>query len=162
MVWSQRRSARTADCRRHRARAASVCLAAGTFLFAGCSSALSGASTAASMRADPAAPPHDGDVRAGEMHALSARSLVSALNTAGFAVPNPLDTTAQDCSADGCQQSIVTDTLRVESFATTAQAQQYAAERGFYQVETVVVSFAPPLPETDQVRYRTEIRKLVP
>ncbi|OYN77476.1 hypothetical protein CG716_18245 [Mycolicibacterium sphagni] len=113
------------------------------------------------MGGDPAASPHDGDGRAGEMHALSARGLVSALKTAGFAVPNPLDTTVQDCSADGCQQSIVTDTLRVESFATTAQAQQYAADRGFYQVETVVVSFAPPLPETERARYRTEIQKLV-
>lgn len=95
------------------------------------------------------------------MDALSARSLVNALNTAGFAVPNPLDTTRQDCSVDGCEQSIVTDTLRVESFATTAQAEQYAADRGFYQVETIVVSFAPPLPETERVRYRTEIQKLV-
>jgi hypothetical protein len=95
------------------------------------------------------------------MWALTARSLVSELAMAGFSVPNPLDTTAQDCSTAGCEQSIVTDTLRVKSFSTSAQAERYAAPRGLYQVETIVVSFAPPISESEQTRYRTEIQRLV-
>lgn len=95
------------------------------------------------------------------MRAFSARGLVNALNTAGFSAPNPLDTTVQECSTIGCDQSVVTDTLKVKSFETTAQAERYAVPRSLFQVETLVVSFAPVLPASEQARYRAEIQKLV-
>jgi hypothetical protein len=50
-------------------------------------------------------------MRGGELGALTARGLVDALAKAGFAVGNPLDATAQECPAAGCDQSMVTDTL---------------------------------------------------
>src|SRR4051812_4885442 len=81
-------------------------------------------------------------MRGGELGALTARGLVDALAEAGFAVPNPLDTTAQVCPAAGCDQSIVTDTLRIKSFANTSGAQSYAGDHGLFQVETIVVAFA--------------------
>ncbi|MBB3603054.1 hypothetical protein FHT40_002715 [Mycolicibacterium sp. BK556] len=99
--------------------------------------------------------------RHGEVGAPTARALVDKLNEAGFAAPNPLDTTAQDCRVAGCVQSVVTDTVRVMSFATTGQAQIYAANRNLYQVTTIVVEFAPPLTHSDQLRYQVEIQKLV-
>jgi hypothetical protein len=95
------------------------------------------------------------------MRALSARGLVNALNTAGFSAPNPLNTTVQECPVIGCDQSVVTDTLKVKSFQTTAQAERYAVLRGLFQVETLVVTFAPVLPESEQARYRAEIQRLV-
>jgi hypothetical protein len=95
------------------------------------------------------------------MRALTALGVVHRLTGAGLSAPNPLDTTAHDCPAIGCDQSIVTDTLRVKSFPTTAQAERYALPRGLYQVETVVVAFAPPLSEAERARYRAEIQKLV-
>jgi hypothetical protein len=99
--------------------------------------------------------------RDGEMSALTARGVVDALDRSGFAVPNPLDTTAQECPAAGCEQSIVTDTLRVKSFRTTAQAQTYAADRGLDQVATVVVAFAPPVSKDEQARYWAQIQMLM-
>lgn len=95
------------------------------------------------------------------MNALTARGVVDALNRTGFTAPNPLDTTAQECPAAGCDQSIVTDTLRVKSFATTARAQSYAGDKGLYQVETIVVAFAPPISKADQGRYWAHIQALV-
>ena len=160
-VSSQRHSASTAARRRRCVRSASVCLAAGVLLLAGCSSAFSDASAEPSIADAQGLFPHGRDGGTGATQALTAGGLIDSLNSAGFDVPNPLDTTAQDCAASGCRQSITTDTLRVESFATTAQADQYAAKRGLYQVETIVVSFAPPLPAAEQARYRSEIQKLV-
>lgn len=151
VVRSPGRVARAAAPRRRRRRGASACLAAGVVVLTGCSSALS----------DAAAEPSTAGARMEQTQTLTADALVDALNSAGFEVPNPLDTTAQDCAVAGCRQSITTDTLRVESFATTASAQQYAAPRGLYQVEGIVVSFAPPLPAAEKERYRLEIQKLV-
>jgi hypothetical protein len=99
--------------------------------------------------------------RGGELGALTARGVVNALNRTGFAVANPVDTTAQECPAAGCDQSIVTDTLRVKSFQTTARAQAYAGDHGFDQVETIVVAFAPPVPKAEQARYWAQIQSLV-
>lgn len=87
--------------------------------------------------------------------------MVDALNEAGFAAPNPLDTTAQDCPAAGCSQSVVTDTLRVMSFRAPGQAQIYAADRNLFQTATIVVEFAPPLTRSERVRYQVEIPKLI-
>jgi hypothetical protein len=95
------------------------------------------------------------------MLALTAVGIVNEITKAGLAAPNPRDATAQDCPLVGCDQSIVTDTVSVKSFATTGQAELYAAPGGLYQVETIVVSFAPAIPEPERSRYRTEIQKLV-
>ena len=100
-------------------------------------------------------------MRGGELGALTARGLVDALDKTGFAVPNPLDTTAQECPAAGCNQSIVTDTLRVKSFSTTARAQTYAGNHGLFQVETIVVAFAAPVSQAEQDRYRRQIQILM-
>lgn len=99
--------------------------------------------------------------RGGELGALSARGVVNALVQAGLSAPNPVDATAQECVASGCQQSVVTDTVRVKSFATTAKAQDYAASHNLFQLETIVVEFAPPLSEQDRARYRAELEVLV-
>jgi hypothetical protein len=99
--------------------------------------------------------------RQGEMAELTAKGLVDALNEAGFAAPNPVNATAQDCPAIGCVQSVVTDTLRARSFATTGQAEIYGRDHDLFQVTTIVVTFAPPMTPADQDRYQAEIKKLV-
>jgi hypothetical protein len=98
--------------------------------------------------------------RQGELGGLTAKGLVDALNQAGYAAPNPVNATAQDCPAAGCDQSIVTDTVSVKSFTTTGKAEIYAKELGLFQVTTLVVSFAPPVAPAEQDRYRAEILKL--
>jgi hypothetical protein len=99
--------------------------------------------------------------RDGELGALSARGLVDALAARGFAVPNLVVSTALECPAAGCDQSVVTDTVRVMSFASTARAQKYAGDHGLRQIETIVVEFAPPLFSAERDRYWAEIQSLV-
>jgi hypothetical protein len=114
------------------------------------------ASSPAPSRPDGALP-----TRQGELGALTAKGLLDALGRDGFPAHNPVDTTAQECPAAGCLQSIVTDRLRVKSFPTTGQAQIYAADRNLYQVTTLVVDFAPPVTPAQRLRYQAEIQKLV-
>jgi hypothetical protein len=136
-----------------------VCLTVGCLL-SGCSSrppAYPGPATSAAGPTSVGATA----MRGGELGALTARGLVDALDKTGFAVPNPLDTTAQECPAAGCDQSIVTDTLRVKSFSTTSRAETYAGNHGLFQVETIVVAFAAPVSQADQDRYRKQIQTLV-
>lgn len=99
--------------------------------------------------------------RGGELNALTARGVVDALHRAGFAAANPVDTTAQECPDAGCDQSIVTDTLQVKSFSTTGRAQKYAATQGLFQVGTVVVEFAPSVPQSERERYRAQLQRVV-
>lgn len=91
----------------------------------------------------------------------TAHDVVDELVKSGFEAPNPQDTTTQECAVAGCDQSIVTDIFRVKSFPTTGRAELYAKDRGLHQVETIVVSFAPPIPLAEQDRYWAEIEKLV-
>lgn len=86
--------------------------------------------------------------------------LIASLAASGLAAPNALDTT-QECLDIGCAQSVVTDTVRITSFPTAAQAEGFAAPRGLYREGKLVVSFAPPLTEADRVPYRQAIQRLI-
>lgn len=90
----------------------------------------------------------------------TARGVVNALADAGLAVPNAVDNTAQECPTARCRQSIVTDTLRVKSFSTAAQAESYAAPRGLHRAGRIVVAFAPPLTEAERIPYRQALEGL--
>lgn len=109
-------------------------------------------STMAAKAAHPATPaatlPGQSDTPA----AQTAMDVVEAFNRAGLPASTPLDTTWRDRSDVGCSPSVVTDTVRVESFLTVARAQRYAARRGRHQLKTVVVEFVPPLSEADRTR----------
>ena len=90
-----------------------------------------------------------------------AMSVIKAIAKAGFAAPNPRDTTAQDCAEIGCDQSVVTDTVTVRSFGTTGRAEIYAKPLGLDQVLNLVVTFGPGVSASEQARYWAEIQKLV-
>ena len=95
------------------------------------------------------------------LQALTVDEVLRALNRAGLPAPNPVDTTSQECGPAQCEQSVVTDTLRVKSFASPAQAAQYAVPRRIKHVGTVTVSFPPHLPPAEQQRYWSVISALV-
>lgn len=139
----------------------SATLALGCLIVSGCSNGAPSYPSPGSTPPSIASPNAATAMRGGELAALTARGLVQALDKAGFLVPNPHDTTAYECAAAGCEQSIVTDTLRVKSFATTAKATIYAANHGLDQVETIVVAFAPPVTKTEHDRYWAQIQQLV-
>ncbi len=116
--------------------------------------------------ADPAERAENGSaaataVRGGELNALTARGVVEALDREGFPVPHPVDTTKYECPDAGCDQSIVTDSVRVKSFSSTGRAQKFAARQGLFQAGTVVVAFAPPVPPAERARFRGQIQLLV-
>ncbi len=130
-------------------------------LISGCSHAPTYSNPGQPPSASTSGPISATATRGGELQAPTARGIVDELAKLGFEVPNPQDTTAQECPAAGCDQSIVTDILRVKSFPTTGRAETYAKDRGLDQVETIVVSFAPPIPQAEQDRYWAQIEKLV-
>lgn len=142
------------------ARIIGACLVA-SCLLCSCSSKLPGYPAPASSSPGVPSTLASTMTRGGELGALTARGVVDALGKTGFAVPKPVDTTAQECPEAGCDQSVVTDTLRVKSFATTARAQGFALDHGLRQVETVVVEFAPPLTQAEQDRYWAQIQALM-
>ncbi|MBI3690248.1 MAG: hypothetical protein HY239_06200 [Mycolicibacterium aromaticivorans] len=93
---------------------------------------------------------------------LTAEGLVAVLTQEGLAVPNLIDTTAQECPAAGCEQAIVTDTLRVKSFATVGQAKWYSVTAGLPRFANIVVEFAPPLTAGERDGYLEAIGRLLP
>ena len=93
---------------------------------------------------------------------LTASGLIAALEEDGVAVPNSLDTTAQECPTAGCDQAILTDTIRVKSFATLSQARWYAMTRNLPEFANIVVEFAPPLTAEEREGYLAAIGRLLP
>ena len=93
---------------------------------------------------------------------LTAMGLVSALAAEGMAVPNPIDTTSQECPAAGCGQAVVTDTMRVKSFPVIQQARWYAASQRLPRFGNIVVEFAPPLSTAQCDGYLEAIGGLLP
>lgn len=93
---------------------------------------------------------------------LTAAALVAVLTAEGVAVPDPIDTTAQECPAAGCQQAVVTDTMRVKSFATVTRAEWYAVAHDLPRFANIVVEFAPPLTAAQRNGYLAAIGRLLP
>lgn len=132
-----------------------ACVAVGVFVASGCAADDVAPAPVAGAANSTGLTNRDERVTAG-----TARGLADALEDAGLAVPNAVDTTTQECRSVDCTQSIVTDTLRIKSFPTTTLAQRYASSRGLPRAGAVVISFAPPLTDADRYRYRTEIQRL--
>ncbi|MGV0871630.1 hypothetical protein [Mycolicibacterium sp. XJ879] len=99
--------------------------------------------------------------RSGAAPALTADDVIRALTRAGLTAPHPLDTTAQECGVAQCEQSVVTDTVRVKSFATAGQAMRHAVPRGLKHVGPVTVSFPPHMPQAERQRYWSVITALM-
>lgn len=112
--------------------------------------------SAAACASTPSVPPADTGPANNQ-----AMTIVQAITKQGLAAPNPRDTTAQDCGEIRCDQSVVTDTVTVRSFGTNGRAEIYARPLGLDQVASVVVSFAPNVPEAEQTRYWAAIQKLL-
>ena len=93
---------------------------------------------------------------------LSARAVVAALALRGFLVPNLMDVTDQICPTAGCDHSLVTDTLRITSFASQEAAAQYAHEHGVRNWHNIVIAFPPTMPAGEQDKYWSAIATTFP
>ncbi len=137
-----------------------VALAAAVLLAAGCAGPPDSSSSGTGASAQPLESAVDAP-GSGPLGAPTARDIIKALSGDELEILHPVDNTSRECPVVGCVQSVVTDRLRVKSFATTGQAQIYAADRGLMQVETVVVEFAPAVSEAERQRYWSDIVAMV-
>lgn len=96
------------------------------------------------------------------LNGVSAPQMVDDFRKAGLPAVNPRDTTAQDCPKLHCVQGVRTDTVSVFKFPTTGLAQQYIGSRSnVFQVEDLVLTFAPTLPGDVKQRYERELETAV-
>lgn len=76
---------------------------------------------------------------------VSAWAVIHFLGRHGQPTAHPLDVTDQTCHDRQCQQSVITDTVQVTSFATAAAAQSYARRHSVRTAANIVVTFSPVL-----------------
>lgn len=100
--------------------------------------------------------------RPADSDTLTVDGVIRALNHAGLAAPYPVDTTAQECRVVRCRESVVTDTVRLKSFATPAEAARYAIARGAKHIGTLTVAFPPPMPPIERQNFWSVITRLAP
>jgi len=91
----------------------------------------------------PAPGPQAGALGGGPaLNSATAAHLVHEFGTAGLAVANPHDRTAQKCPDIKCVEAVDTDELTVVKFSTTGAAEEYAATMsGTYHAENFVLQF---------------------
>ncbi|MFB1295809.1 hypothetical protein ACAG24_009865 [Mycobacterium sp. pW049] len=75
----------------------------------------------------------------------TAAAVVERLERDGLDLLQPIDTTSADCVSAPCDQAITTDRFRIMSFATTGDAQRFAADHALEQIGSLVVDFSPTL-----------------
>jgi len=93
-----------------------------------------------------------------QLNGVSAAQLMDAIVKAGLPAPNRRDTTAVKCPKLQCVQSIETDTVSVLKFPGTGRAQLYAAAiSNVYQVEDVVLTFAPTVTADQKQDYERAV-----
>jgi hypothetical protein len=93
---------------------------------------------------------------------LSARGVVAALALRGFLVPNLLDVTDQVCPTAGCEQSLVSDTVRVTSFSSPRAATGYAQRRGLRHWHNIVIAFPPVMAASERKKYWSAVESIFP
>lgn len=90
-----------------------------------------------------------------------AQLVVDRLQSEDHVVLHPVDTTRSNCPQAGCAQAVTTDRFTIMSFPGTGVAQRYAADRGLRQVASIVVAFAPTVPENERDQLWAEITHTV-
>ena len=114
-----------------------------TFTLAGCGHAASVGS--GSTSADMPAP----------LNGLSASQVVDDFKKADLPARNPQEITSAKCLKLQCVQAVTTDTVTVFKFPATGLAQRYIGSRSdVYQIEDLVLEFAPNV--TDDMKQRYE------
>lgn len=102
--------------------------------------------------AAPAGPP--------QLNGVSATQLMDAIVKAGLPALNRRDVTSVKCPKLQCLQAIDTDTVSVLKFPGTGKAELYAAAiANVYQVEDVVLTFAPTVTGGLKQQYESVVNR---
>lgn len=93
---------------------------------------------------------------------VSVTTLLDDFRKADLPAPNARDVTASKCPKLRCLEATDTDTVSVLKFPSTGSAEKYAGEiSNIYQVEDVVVVFAPTLTASQRGAYSKLVKKAV-
>ena len=92
------------------------------------------------------------------LNGVSASQLMDSVAEAGLPAPNRRDSTELKCPKLHCIQAIDTDTVSILMFPATGPAQLDAgAISNVYQVEDVVLTFAPTVRAAMKQRYESVV-----
>ena len=95
-----------------------------------------------------------------QLNGVSASQLMDAIVKAGLPAPNQRDVTSLKCPKLQCLQAIDTDTVSVLKFPGTGKAELYAAAiSNVYQVEDVVLTFAPTVTGDLKRQYESVVNR---
>lgn len=96
------------------------------------------------------------------LNPLGVDDLLAAITHAGLDAPNPRNVTQQECPAIGCTDMVATDTVTIIKFATPGQAELYAGStRHAFQIEDVVLTFAPSVPSERRRAYDDAVKRAI-
>ena len=89
------------------------------------------------------------------LNSLNASQVIDDFRKARLPALNPQEITSVKCLKVNCLQAITTDTVTVFKFPATGLAQRYIGSRSdVYQIEDLVLEFAPTV--TDDAKHRYE------
>ena len=95
-----------------------------------------------------------------QLNGVSASQLMDSIVKAGLPAPNQRDVTSLKCPKLQCLQAIDTDTVSVLKFPGTGKAELYAAAiSNVYQVEDVVLTFAPTVTGDLKRQYESVVNR---
>lgn len=111
----------------------------------------------------PAAPGGRGGASAevpASLNGLSASQVIDDFRKARLPALNPQEITSVKCLKLNCVQAISTDTVTVFKFPATGLAQRYIGSRsGVYQIEDLVLEFAPTVPDDVKQSYERVVER---
>jgi hypothetical protein len=93
------------------------------------------------------------------LNGVSVAAVLDAMTKAKLPVLNARDATASRCPEAGCVNATDTDTVSILKFPSTGRAELYAAGvRDMFQVEDIVVVFAPTLTSEQKAAYGRAVK----
>jgi hypothetical protein len=110
-----------------------------------------------------AAPVGSGGTSAGmpvPLNGLNASQVIDDFRKAQLPAQNPQEITSVKCLKLQCLQAVTTDTVTVFKFSATGLAQRYIGSRSdVYQIEDLVLEFAPNVTDDMKQRYERELEQ---
>ncbi len=122
--------------------------------------ALAVTTIAACSHHEPASPNSTAPTDAPQLNGVTAAKLMDAIVSAGLPALNQHDVTSVKCPKLQCLQAIDSDSVSILKFPGTGKAELYAAAiSNVYQVEDVVLTFAPTVTGDLKKQYETVVNR---